>query len=95
MAACFHRLHIAVFCRNRSKTIAGTINSIGKSGGTRCVTFWYTGPSFGTAGNNGRIHTKERWIAIHIAVMIVAAQRFFETHATVAIQIGATIIMTK
>src|ERR1700734_2991279 len=91
VAACFQRVQSAGRCRNRSKIIAGIINRTGKSGGTRCVMCWYTGPSLGSAGTSGNPQTKNKWSAVNIAAMMVAAQRFFATHATVATQIGAVI----
>src|SRR3989442_8294900 len=42
--------------QNQSSATAGTMSSRGNSGGIRCVTGWYTGPSFGWAETNGRIH---------------------------------------
>src|SRR5690348_4820450 len=56
--ACSHGPQPDVRDQNQSSASAGAISSTGNSGGMKCVTFWYTGPSFGTAGNSGRIHTQ-------------------------------------
>src|SRR5579884_558517 len=56
-----------------SSTNAGTISRIGNGSGTICVMFWYTGPSFGCAGNNGSTHIRIRTKAEYTPVMIVRA----------------------
>ena len=51
---------------------AGTRNASGKLGGMNCVTGWKTGPSFGSAGNRGRIQIMAMKKAVYIPAMMVA-----------------------
>src|SRR4029077_13266261 len=60
IAAWAERVSVVMRRRTTSKTMAGTIMSKGKSGGTRCVILWYTGPSLGSAGISSRIHMNPR-----------------------------------
>src|SRR5262249_46332772 len=55
-SACCQRGASFISGHTRSRMKAGTTSRSGNGSGTMWVMFWYTGPSFGDAGNRGRIH---------------------------------------
>src|SRR5215470_8731762 len=57
---CLHLPQFSVRCHSRSSAMAGTISNSGNSGGVNWVTGQRTGPSFGSAGNSGRIQLISR-----------------------------------
>src|SRR5271154_1513736 len=65
---------VPIFLRTRSSTMAGTIRSSGKLGGTNWVTGLNTGPSFGSAGNSGSTQTSDARNTVYMPVTMVADQ---------------------
>src|ERR1043166_7047813 len=72
--ACSQGFHRCVFGRSKSSATAGTMSKRGNSGGVNCVTGLNTGPSFGCAGNSGRIQMSDAVKSEYRDATIVAAQ---------------------